>query len=59
MWVNSLAVKQLLRDYSRIGSEKSFAEFVRRHVDFAYNEALRMVRETQLAEDMTQEVLSP
>ena len=54
--MNSLTNQQLLRDYSERRSETAFAELVRRHVDFVYSAALRMVRDANLAEDVTQGV---
>jgi RNA polymerase sigma factor (sigma-70 family) len=52
--VNSLTDQQLLRDYSECRSEPAFAELARRHVDLVYSAALRMVRDSHLAEDVTQ-----
>jgi RNA polymerase sigma factor (sigma-70 family) len=52
--VNSLSDQQLLRDYATRRSEPAFAELVRRHVDLVYSAALRMVRDSHLAEDVTQ-----
>ena len=52
--MNSLTDQQLLRDYTGRQSEAAFAELVRRHVDFVYSAALRMVRDAHLAEDVTQ-----
>jgi RNA polymerase sigma factor (sigma-70 family) len=52
--VNSLTDQELLRDYIGRRSETAFAELVRRHIDFVYSAALRMVRDTHLAEDVTQ-----
>jgi RNA polymerase sigma factor (sigma-70 family) len=54
--VNSLTDLQLLRDYAEHRSEAAFGELVRRHVDFVYSAALRMVRDAHLAEDVTQGV---
>jgi RNA polymerase sigma factor (sigma-70 family) len=54
--VNSLTDQELLRDYTGRRSETAFAELVRRHVDFVYSATLRMVRDTHLAEDVTQGV---
>jgi RNA polymerase sigma factor (sigma-70 family) len=47
---------ELLRDYAERGSERAFTELVHRHVDFVYSTALRLVQESQLAEDVTQSV---
>src|SRR6266550_7038435 len=54
--MNSRTDQQLLRDYTGRRSEAAFAELVRRHVDFVYSAALRMVRDSHLAEDVTQGV---
>jgi RNA polymerase sigma factor (sigma-70 family) len=47
---------QLLRAYGETCSEAAFAELVRRHVDFVYSAARRMVWDRHLAEDVTQGV---
>jgi RNA polymerase sigma factor (sigma-70 family) len=52
--VNDLTDSQLLRVYARERSEAAFAELVRRYVDFVYSAARRMVRDSHLAEDVTQ-----
>src|SRR5437773_823314 len=44
----------LLREYADRGSEQAFAELVHRHVNFVYSTALRVVNETQIAEDVSQ-----
>lgn len=54
--MNSRTNQQLLDDYARCRSETAFAELVRRHVDFVYSAALRMVCDAHLAEDVTQDV---
>ena len=52
--MNGLSDQQLLCDYAGRRSEDAFAELVRRHVDFVYSAALRMVCDAHLAEDVTQ-----
>src|SRR5258706_843862 len=54
--MDSQTDQQLLRDYTERRAEAAFAELVRRHVDFVYSAALRMVRDAHLAEDVTQSV---
>lgn len=52
--MNGLSDQQLLHDYAEHGSEAAFAEVVRRHIDLVYSAALRMVRDSHLAQDVTQ-----
>lgn len=54
--MNSQTDQQLLREHAGRQWEAAFAELMRRHVDFVYSAALRMVRDAHLAEDVTQGV---
>ncbi len=54
--MNSSSDQYLLRAYAESRSETAFAELARRHVDFVYSAALRMVRDTHLAQDVSQAV---
>src|SRR5436309_8643876 len=47
---------QLLRAYTEKRCEAAIGELVRRHVDFVYSAARRIVRDPHLAEDVTQGV---
>src|SRR5512138_1932602 len=52
--MNRLTDQQLLADYAERRVEAAFAELVRRHIDLVHSAALRMVRDSHLAEDVTQ-----
>jgi RNA polymerase sigma factor (sigma-70 family) len=54
--VNDQTDSQLLRAYAEHHVEPAFADLVRRHVDFVYSAAQRMVCDSHLAEDVTQGV---
>ena len=54
--MNDQTDSQLLHAYAENRSEAAFTELVRRHVDFVYSAALRMVCASHLAEDVTQGV---
>lgn len=54
--MNDQTDSQLLCAYAENRSEAAFAELVRRHVDFVYSAARRMVCDPHLAEDVTQGV---
>ena len=45
---------ELLRQYAEHRSEQAFTELVHRHIDLVYSTALRLVPESQLADDVTQ-----
>jgi RNA polymerase sigma factor (sigma-70 family) len=52
--MNDHTDSQLLRTYAEHRDEAAFAELVRRHVDLVHSAAFRMVRDPQLAQDVTQ-----
>ena len=54
--MNDQTDSELLRDYAENGSEPAFAELVRRYIDFVHSAARRMVRDSHIAEDVTQGV---
>ena len=47
---------ELLRDYSRKGSEEAFAALVRRHINLVYSASFRHLGSTTHAEEITQAV---
>jgi RNA polymerase sigma factor (sigma-70 family) len=54
--VNQTSDQDLLQEYARGGSEAAFSELTRRYVDLVYSAALRLVRDSALAEDVSQSV---
>lgn len=54
--MNASSDPQLLRAYAERRSEAAFAELVRRHIDFVYSAAFRMVNDAHLAKDVSQGV---
>jgi RNA polymerase sigma factor (sigma-70 family) len=54
--VDSQTDSELLKAYAERRCEAAFTELVGRHIDFVYSAARRMVRDAQVAEDVTQGV---
>jgi RNA polymerase sigma factor (sigma-70 family) len=54
--VNQSSDQDLLREYAQGGSEAAFSELTRRYVDLVYSAAHRLVRDSALAEDVSQSV---
>jgi RNA polymerase sigma factor (sigma-70 family) len=54
--VNQSSDHDLLREYAERGCEAAFTELTRRYVDLVYTAALRLVRNTALAEEVSQGV---
>src|SRR5262249_25087523 len=48
--------RELIRAYARNGVETSFGELVHRHIDFVYSAAFRVLRNAELAEEVSQRV---
>ena len=54
--MNQSSDQDLLREYAQGGSEAAFSELTRRYVDLVYSAAQRLVRDSALAEDISQSV---
>ena len=48
--------QHLIREYARNGAETSFGELVHRHIDLVYLTAFRVIRNAELAEEVSQRV---
>ena len=49
---------ELLRQYTRFGSEDAFAALVSRHLNLVYSVALRQTRDVAMAQEITQAVFT-
>jgi len=58
MQMPEMSDMELLREYSREGSEDAFAALVRRHINLVYSVALRHVGIAAQAEEITQAVFA-
>lgn len=54
--MNALSDQELVREFAERRSEGAFSELVRRHLDFVYSAARRMVRDEHLTQDVAQGV---
>jgi RNA polymerase sigma factor (sigma-70 family) len=54
--MNGRTDQELLQEYAGCGTEAAFSEVVRRHVDFVYSAALRVIGNVHLAEEVSQKV---
>ncbi|HXF11288.1 MAG TPA: sigma-70 family RNA polymerase sigma factor, partial [Desulfuromonadaceae bacterium] len=54
--MDALTDQQLVAEFATKRSDSVFAELVRRHIDFVYSAAMRMVRDPHRAQDVTQAV---
>ena len=48
--------RDLIREYARNGAEASFGELVHRHIDLVYSTAFRVLRNAELADEVSQRV---
>src|SRR5262245_51008015 len=48
--------RDLIREYARNGAEASFGELVHRHIDLVYSTAFRVLRNSSLADEVSQRV---
>lgn len=54
--ISAMTDHELLRHYVQERNQGAFTELVRRYIDLVYSTALRRTGQTQLAEDVTQNV---